>query len=74
MSISYLRFYRHIPGDLIGYKKLMVIVDFMMGEYQRMIDEHKARFDVTKEPTDVIDAYLKTMEDVKDDPDTTFTG
>ena len=65
---------RFIPGDLIGYKKLMVITNFMMDEYQRMIDEHKATFDVTKEPADVIDAYLKTIDDEKDKVDTTFTG
>lgn len=43
-------------------------------EYNKMIQKHKTNLCVASESRDFIEAYLKVLLKVQEDPDTTFSG
>jgi hypothetical protein len=67
-------FYRYFPGDYFGIKKMLKGTDFMMAEFQRMVDEHRADGNDGKEASDFMGAYMNKIQEEHGNPDTTFTG
>ena len=67
-------FLRNLPGDPFKCHKIKQLSDFMMDEFQKMTDEHKEELDISDEPKDFIDAYLRELQKVKGQESTTFSG
>ncbi|KAK2156661.1 hypothetical protein LSH36_208g04096 [Paralvinella palmiformis] len=71
--INIFPFVRYLPGDLFHIKQLQRDYDYLISEYQRIIDEHKKAAKEGKQDDDFISVYLKKIEEEKNVEDSSFT-
>lgn len=65
MMYKYTEMFKYIPGFRTFYYKIKLYRDRLFGFFENQINEHQKRVDMTEEPNDYVDAYLR--EKVKKD-------
>ena len=65
---------RHLPGDWVGYKKLMENLEQLNKHHKHIIDDHRRRIASGEKPTDLIGSYLLELQKRREEPESTFSG